>query len=72
VVAAVPPGVDADALLERGGQHVRLEARSRLDLRVEGVVELLVDVVLAAVEGVDLAVRRIDGHQTGHDLLGDT
>src|SRR3712207_833458 len=58
--AAVAAGLDADPLLQRGGEHVGLHRGTRLPLRL-GVVGA--GPVAATVVGDDGAGARVDGHQ---------
>ena len=52
-----------DPLLERRGQHERLERRSRLALALDGEVELALPVAPAAHHREHVPVRRVDRHE---------
>ena len=59
-----------DSLREGGRQHEGLEGRPRLPAPHGGDVELLLGVVPAPDDGLDVAGRRVDGHQGGIGIGG--
>src|SRR3712207_1927427 len=60
---AVAPGVDADAVLQRGGQHVRLHRRPGLAQRLRVVDRAVTGADRTAVVGPHGTGRRVDRHQ---------